>query len=1029
MVIIGKNDDGTPMTCGGTLREDMIVEEPIYHIVFLCVDEGYKTKISNNIRFAVINDGTKNPKHFDGKNHSRNVEPLLVVDGNSNGKYDSKFGTDTKWGWYNASERTTEDIYKQLVENIKGLNENNYSKIYGVGTGSINYRLYKIFPFDKEIIGYVGGKYSEEAYPFESEENNQNKNTYEYKYKYLTHASLGVIYRPTTDIGIYNDVTEAYLEINGKKVKYVYDKRAANGNRFRFGVNIFDIETKTITSEYTYGDAYYKYLSMGNAGDIKDSSEANIDKNITHKIDPNKIFAYLTPLNEEGKAGGYNEYPSMLRLTYHIQIVKQSETAIKGTELIDYYDKRFDEIHVYTNANRTQEINISDTSIKYSDRDETDNINDGISEYNKKYINIEGINEIYVDLVMHNVKDNLMPIYFEQEFKTINYAELIGYKTEKGLIDIDSVPGNLTNDGNSRTAKGPYEDDEGKSPTYIFQKDDNAQITIEGTVFEDATGKTDIKVYSNENRTGDGKLGSDDTPIAGAHVSLIEVDDSGNTIASGKENGLGEGTRSYITTGTDGKFKITNIAPGNYYLKYRYGDTEKIVLIDNGKIKNGGLNAKSYNGQDFQSTEYTDIGEGKYWYTEIDENGSYSYAKDDTNRRNEVISKSQNLTNKELEIFNAWKDSSPNENLVKQLIDDYKMFADTKQFTLEIEDYKKYKPDANGVQTVIIPVQDDGETKTLTCNINNMNFGIVERPRAELQITKKVSYISIVDSSGREITGGTEEEMKAGNIKYIKMVPNNDKTKQQGFVDMEIDSELLSGATLKITYEIKVENTSELGNDISNIQVVDYVSNNLNFDQAKNSEWTPVTVEQVKPYINTTSLDSTDISNKIDLSTYQTILMTTFNVAEPKTLTLEKNLSSEEDSNFNYENQVEIVSSYNPTGRGDYSSIYGNLDPTTYTSRQGNLNWYNIGSENQNGFRQMPTDDTVYSSGAAVSNRNAIRLAEKDSGNAEEVVITPPTGAKGIVFETQHYILAIIGLLSLAGAIILIKKYNKIGKE
>lgn len=826
-------------------------------------------------------------------------------------------------------------------------------------------------------------------------------------------VDLCVVYMPTVDLGLYNDVQKAIVTINGQEEKYIYDKRAANGKIFQFGVNEYDIQnSKNVkgNAEEAYAE-YYQSLTDGNpnGGESTVGNEPYEDIGI-RKEDVNINLEGTDSDTETGQAtaGYYNDYEVSIEMVYRIKLYNQAEVSAHVTSIWDYYMDTFEFDGVYKDKDCTQPINVSATDATAI---QVEGYKVKEIKLNKIQLNGNDSYEIFIKLHMKDPKATLGGDVLDTGYTTWNYAEISGYGTKIGVIDIDSCPGDLRPE--ERFESGPYDDDEGKSPTLTYRNPIGASRTISGVMFEDVTGKTEIKSYIGEKREGDGIYSEQDKPIAGATVQLVEVDASGKPLSSPKN--IETGVRAQTLTKEDGTYEFDKVVASNYIVRFKYGNNYQTVLT---KLQ-GYKNDTSYNGESYENTIKDKSLSGEYWYTNAKEGSSY--IEDNLERRTTVINNFAELINEKAEILNSWKDISPNKKLVDQLIERANMYSETERMLLDVEYHPRY-------ENKIVETEGNG-TYEKTYIMGNINGGIVERERAELQIIKTVKEISIVDSSGKQITGG-----KAGeDIKYVKWIQG-----PGGFVDMEIDSELLSGATLKITYEIAVTNTSEAGNDISNIQVIDYVSNNLNFDTAQNKEWTPETVQNLmaKEWLNSTSLKTNDASNRIDLLTYQTILSANFGTLTPKktktkTLTLEKNLSSEEDSNFNYENQVEIVSSYNPTGRGDYSSIYGNLDPTTYTSRQGNLNWDKIDSENQNGFRQMPTDETVISElgQKVITNPNAIRLAEKDSGNAEEVIITPPTGAKGIVFETQHYILAIIGLLSLAGAIILIKKYNKIGKE
>lgn len=843
---------------------------------------------------------------------------------------------------------------------------------------------------------------------------------------------LCLVYRPTVDLGLYNDVQKAVVTINNQTETYIYDKRAANGGIFKFGVNEYDIENGQNAKgndEEAYAD-YYQSLSDGNPDPGENEvAKKDYDPIGIRKEDVNINLSGNGSITTNGTAiaGGYNDYDVSIEMTYRIKIYNQSAVSARVTNILDYYLDTFTFDGVYSDAECTQKI-ADGTPATGEVKPQGYNVMN--IELSSQELKGNDSYEIFVKLHMTDPKGTLgAEGVLDAGYKTFNYAEINGYGTNIGVIDIDSSPGDLVPE--KRFEEGPYDDDEGKSPTLIFKNPENASRKMSGVVFEDVdTGKLGVQSYTGQTRNVDGTYTSgSDKPIAGAIVELIEVQENGSPLDSPTD--VREGVRAQTQTKEDGTFEFDKIVASNYILRYNYGNNYETVLTKRNQVSGVNLlNEKSYNGETYENTTPIRSAGDVYWYTNTT-NGR-SYAMDNNDRRKIVTNNFSDLTNEKAEILNSWKDKVPTgiypkkgNYLIDELIERASMFAETEKMLLDVEYHPRYE------QKI---VNTDGEgAYEKTYVMDNLNFGIKERERAELQITKKVTKISLVDSSGRPITEGTLDDLIEGKMKYVKWLPNEEDTK--GFVDMEIDQELLSGATLKITYEMAVTNTSETSseqpNTIRNIQLIDYVSNNLNYDISYGNNsvqgWNPVTVQNLmnSGLLNKTSLETDDDSNRIDLLSYQTILTTTIDSlsageTKKKELTLEKNLSAQEESDFNYENQVEIVRSENQKGRGDYSSIYGNLDPETYTSRKGNLNWEQIDEKNKNGYPQEKTataDDIT---------APAIRMAEKDSGNAEEVIITPPTGAKGIVLQTYHYVLALIALITTAIGITIIKKHIKI---
>lgn len=940
-----------------------------YTLKVFYMGEGYNTTEENKIKFAKF---------------TQEGEAYFTSDKNEQGKYDDYLN-----GTFNMLDGKKTDCTKSYVNFGKEISTN-----YGWGAN------------EERTVASICEDLLENI-----EQENKDHG--------LSYANFGVKYRPTMDLGLYNDVQNAYVEINGKSETYVYDKRAANGGSFQFGVNAYDLGSRYNEEQYS---TYYKNLSNGtnttNANNMNELTYTNYLRK--EDIEPNSVAGSTDTGTAD--AGGYNDYPITIKLTYKIRIINQSNVVSGVTEIVDYYSSDFEVTGVYANEEKTQTVDWSTTST-YSNRGTKQSAPSGYNTIYIRPLNTMLSNNqsqyIYVELTMKTPKITLIG-KIDSGYETLNYAEINGYTSNEGVLDIDSIPGNIIDDGKGRFNNGTYEDDEGKSPTFIFKNPENSYRTITGTFFEDVTSSEETQTKSSRN--GDGQLNdSEDTPVVGGVVRLIELDSSGNMLYNSNLSAI----RAETETKEDGSYTFTKIIPGNYLIQFEYGGNYKTVLT---KVSGTEYqNEKSYNGQDYENTirVATPNSNSVYWYANDDARNSD--ASDDVGRRSQVVAYATTLNNEKAEIFNSWKDSVPNMTLVEALRTNTNMNAKTNLMSLEVEFIETHP------NRVVTEINEDG-TYDNEYTIENIDFGIVERERAELEITKTVSEISIKDSSGNLITGG-----KAGeNIEYVKWIQG-----AGGFVGMEIDKELLSGATLEITYAITVTNNSETStenaNTISDIKVIDYVSNNLNYDENygvnntinKSQGWELKTIDQIEQYINEKSRTTEDSSNKIDLTTYQTILLTDFGTLSPgehetKTLTLKKNLSAQEDSDFNYENQVEIVYSTNASGRGDYSSIYGNLDPLTYTSRQGNLNWDYVSEEDASKYPQQPT---VTELDEAVDNPNAIRLAEKDSGNAEEVTITPPTGRAGIVLQTQHYILALISLLSILGLIVLIKKYIVISKE
>ena len=233
---------------------------------------------------------------------------------------------------------------------------------------------------------------------------------------------------------------------------------------------------------------------------------------------------------------------------------------------------------------------------------------------------------------------------------------------ENGDIILEKDPNN-PNRENPVTTRG--EDDSDKAPNIrlVFPENDNQERVITGYVYEDERNTASDKAV-----VGNGKYDDGETKINGVTLQLVElvqaVDEDGiptgsylgeyvwnaktwdgnKWIDSNSSNTSGsiryysgqKETLSPIICGPgatkiegytiteDGKYAFKSVPAGDLFIRFIYGDTTQTTLtkvdgegkdvieilngnaIDNkeGYISNEGLNAKSYNGQDYKSTAY-----------------------------------------------------------------------------------------------------------------------------------------------------------------------------------------------------------------------------------------------------------------------------------------------------------------------------------------------------------------------------------------------------------------------------------------
>ena len=898
------------------------------------------------------------------------------------------------------------------------------------------------------------------------------------------YINLGLQRREESDLAVKKDVEKVTLEINGQTHTYTYDtleNKENAENQWDISVRLSDAYYNTNYSRELYKSDYiYKASMYGDKDENNDgigdifgkSKKDELEVYITYKIMVrNQAMSIQARVDE--LVDYYDQDLEYVDSRSYIEIKRgenQGRYAVKASS-----SSRYEQLSSATRTTIAEYDNLYVTGLddKYLTAGQTAYV---YLTFKVKKDRIDG--EDWVRLDEEIVSGS--PIGVGKE----NIVEINGYSTRyapgtqvpnvgdvslepAGIIDRDSNPGNLNpadvpKDGTINYQN--FEDDTDKAPNMriiLYREDDKTRV-ISGAVWEDKRDET-IELTT----TGDGVKKNEETLINGVTIQLVEVMENGSEYiwrefgdkgysfedfkkltqeqqkqGLGGTNTLGKGTGSgTIASETpiinyrdlianhefnethNGEYAFKSFMPGKYVVRFIYGDTIRTVVPKS----LGGLNEKSYNGQDYKSTTYQEgidqttkyvwrekstwnMGQeilGKvltevsaydkansdhnervtiptldannnldtskqkgYYYniTESDKKTDASDAKDIESRRNEVINYSNvGVTNYIAEVLashNADYDTMNDRNtLLKDLMANTSMKAETGLMVVELE-YDQ--------------VGTDGNKKDNTYKITNVDFGLEERPKAQLAINKEVINVKLTLADGSVLFDAKDtaqnvlwrkheiyktgydskthmlDESKFKDIENIRQL-NKNKT---GLIQLSMDEELMHGATIKITYKITITNVGEVdykdncfyytGNvkDKNTIvktradQVIDYVANNLQFNASENSNWSVIE----KDKLNTNNMYTTLVNNNLkkQVEQYNTIIQTeALNKELVPTLVSKENdhtevplvltqlITSENDSDdLTYSNIVEIVKTSNIVGRRNEYSVVGNQDPT-----------------------------------------------------------------------------------------------------
>lgn len=936
------------------------------------------------------------------------------------------------------------------------------------------------------------------------------------------YINLGLVHREQSDLAIKKDVDHVTLEINGQTHTYTYDtleNKENAENEWDISVRLSDSYYDAAYSRELYKSDYiYKASMYGeNFADYGKSKEDELEVYITYKIMVRNQAASIRARVDE-LVDYYDQDLEYIDERSYIQI-KQSRNdaaqkgiySVKASNNSRYSGNTTTKINGYDNLYVTGLANLSNN-------DNNNYLAAGQTAYvyltfKVKKDTIDGEDWVKLDEEIESGnaigvgKENIVEVngYTTQYAKGTKVPNVgdVSFKPA-GIVDRDSNSGNLADtgiqkDNTNKSVFEKFEDDTDKAPNIriILYRDDDTTRVISGNVWEDTRNET-IGVTT----TGDGKQDKKDTLINGVTVQLVELMENGseyvwrefgdnNTEKQGQlggSNTIGKGTGSGTVSSEtpiinafnlvknydfeskhDGTYVFKSFMPGKYVVRFIYGDTVRTVTPESLKV--GGLNKKSYNGQDYKSTTYQEgitqnktytwrersswnLGQetlGKvltevttfkqdasnnetanakvdskiqkgylYDITASDKMTNVSDAKDIESRRNEVVDYSDNdVTNYIAEVLASHKTDYDTMNDRTQLLNDLmtntKMIAETGMMVIELE------YDTIGT---------DGNKKDNKYKIQNVNLGLEERAKAQLAIDKEVTNVKLTLADGSILfdakntasnvlwkdhkaynvgyKGNFMDESKFGSIMNIR----NKNASKFGLIQLTMDEELMHGATVEITYQVTVSNVGE----------VDYKDNLFYYtgNKSNNAKVVTTRANQVIDYVannlqfNSSNNSNWKVMNQDEIKT-QGLVNTKLDeqVAKYNTIIVTENLGKELVPSL-YKDKVD---------KNAEDSVSVPLVLTqliTSENDSDDLTYRNL-------VEIVKTSNTVgrrmeYS---VVGNQDPEKAPQElDSDIAEVVRILPPFGNAGIYYIIATITLVVIGMV-IVGIIFIKKKVLK----
>lgn len=582
------------------------------------------------------------------------------------------------------------------------------------------------------------------------------------------------LYKKFFDLNLGTDVDSAEIEINGQKTAYTYDQ-------------ILD-------------------------GMLDKDLKEKLYKTTDDKVDYNLYLAY-------------SDYYYRID-DYKVPGDTNSLGQPYGEALPNKKDKNT-ELQVYVTYalqinNQSTQHNATGVKVKYSYDEGYEYVGDvegTVNDEKNKILTISNINLVPGEskkiTLKFKVRKNEDGTFFKKPSDTSKYtnvAEIVEYSTTEGrLVDADSAPGNTFLGENKPTTRREDDTDTANGIVITFKK--NAERSISGKVFN-----------TNGNNVSD---------VIVQLIELVEINNKqyeyiwqetvagSNTVKTTDRNGYPGKSYSFKVDDMNkaGEYKFTQgIIPGNYIVRFIYGDgtyfDESIESKD--ATEESKNNIKTYNGEDYKST-YVDYNYNAEWYNNISLDGENSKAVDNEARRLKVMSYAVDVDGtKGAELALLSKSIGTDDEKLKAVLENTWMCAETLKIKMPVDtDIKDNTSDTTEVG--------NGSSPTISnTQFNNVNFGLMERPKTKLVLEKHITGLTVkpVASGVNLIANATADINKIldqGEGDQIQLEGQRDglsATKSgrtnRGLWYLQTDTtELAQGADAYITYTYVIKNEGE----------------------------------------------------------------------------------------------------------------------------------------------------------------------------------------------------------------------------
>ena len=751
----------------------------------------------------------------------------------------------------------------------------------------------------------------------------------------ITNVNMGIVTREQPKLAIGSDIYSVSVNVNNKNYNYYYNGRQQHYNNLNGDEVGVKFEQETSTNRYTrtvYSSDVEAY----------ESGRTSMDVSLIYKIQITSQSRTLTSV--------VKEITNYFDADYTIEEIGLS---LSNNQIGDLLDP-----NIWSNDNITENVDVEyGEGVTPEEGKSYNSIKIPLSENGRTGLTLKSEESKFI-YIKFNISENAIKGLLNGESTYHNATEIMSYSTYYGEgtgkqsdengeqeyfcteqrnegeiyagVDKSSQPGNIElklildsregGDGQTPILDiQNYEDDTTSAPSLLLEATDSRKIS--GTIFEDTA--TSESLVANE-KLGDGAYDeANERTIDGVKVELYEADSNGNIKTETTEQGetikkiatYSNGEPAIATTDGSGHYTFgydneTNgehvgILPGDYVIQYTYNN--KSYIVDPNGNKN--LNVNDYKSTIITSEVIKNAlnGNNNRWYT-VQENNRYSDAVDNIDLRN-------SLDTDEVK-YSTYKDS---------FSETYVMEAKTPFMDVGVEFTPTNEADALSMVRID--------------KLENVDFGIIERPDTNMIIEKEITGLGVTTQTGTIIIPKGNPSNPGEVMQYVK-------TGLDGLVSAEIDSKLLQGATLNLEYSVSVTNNCQIdyaeteyylyGTGGSTLKiakvkkVVDYLDATMSLDSEQNEAGIWVEAQADDLYNSGNGFISEEVWRELKTGNYHILITEQFNdlnIGEEKTVNLYTTKYLAVSNSIDEKNSVEIIELSG--GRTIKESIPGNYNPAT----------------------------------------------------------------------------------------------------